>query len=296
MRLATVVFAVLIATMLASSEAAVAITTYSSSSHARQMVAVAIVPDRNSVPLYFSIRTGILGSDTVNSEAFEDGVYYQSTGAAEISIGEQTTALRPGDGMFLPAGTRFALKAQGEQPAPSTYLQFLLVPPSGVEPAQPVGASVEVYRSPSPIPALMPNRNLLSLSRVAVPPRAPCDSLHQRSGAALHYILAGVGAEFAENQAIARGPGSVSFEPHGLVYQWSNPDSKPLVYLVFNINPKDEPPVIAVDDHPEDPFSVNPHITWAIYCVALSIVLTLLVGAARTLDDDQKSDEHRRKR
>jgi len=46
---------------------------------------------------------------------------------------------------------------------------------------------------------------------------------------------------------MARGPGSVSFEPAGFTYQWSNPGLKPLVYLLFNVNPKDIEPVIDLD-------------------------------------------------
>jgi hypothetical protein len=45
---------------------------------------------------------------------------------------------------------------------------------------------------------------------------------------------------------MARGPGSVSFEPAGFTYQWSNPGLKPLVYLLFNVNRKDLDPVIKI--------------------------------------------------
>jgi hypothetical protein len=146
--------------------------------------------------------------------ASQDGVYYQSSGAVQINAAGHITALFPGDGMFMPAGTRFALKADGAGQSP-TYLQFLLASAPGSAPAQSIGTSVEVYRSPSPIPGLMPKSNLVTLSRVPVPPESPCDPLHQRSGAALHYILAGVGAEFTVTRAMARAPGSVSYEPRG---------------------------------------------------------------------------------
>jgi hypothetical protein len=143
---------------------------------------------------------------------------------------------------------------------------------------------VELYRSPSPVPGLTHDQNLLSLTRVPVPPQALPDPLHRRTGAALHYILSGVGAEFADGRVSARGPGSVSFEPAGFAYQWSNPGLAPLIYLLFNVNPKDIDPVVALDQRPEDPFSRDPHLTWAIYCVALSMFLTLVVSSFAMAD------------
>lgn len=165
----------------------------------------------------------------------DDEIYYQSFGKAKVTIKKKTMILQAGDGIFMPAGTRFTLRAEGTGESP-TYLQFLLSPaPEAGHADQPTGTSVEVYHSPSPIPGLMQVRNKLSLSRVLVSPEAPCDPLHQRSGAALHYILSGVGAEFTETRARAREPGSISYEPRGFIYQWSNPGSKPLICLVFKM-------------------------------------------------------------
>src|SRR5271169_5296627 len=117
MRLAATVLAIF-ELVLASSEAA-AITTYSSSPF-RQMIVTATVRDRN-VPLYFSIRAGTLGSDKTEGMASEDGIYYQSSGAVQISTAGHITTLFPGQGMFMPVGTRFALKADGAGQSP-TYL------------------------------------------------------------------------------------------------------------------------------------------------------------------------------
>jgi len=65
---------------------------------------------------------------------------------------------------------------------------------------------------------------------------------------------------------------------------------------VFNINPNDQPPVIEVEDRPADPFSTDPHITWAMYCIGLSMILTLIVngtsmGKGRGKPGDQDSDK-----
>jgi len=291
MRVAAVVLAIF-ETMIVSSAAA-AITTYSSSA-LRQTIARATIADQNDEPLYFAIRSGTVAPGKTQEVNYGDGIYYQSSGVVKINIAGRVTTLAVGDGIFIPAGTSFTLEANRADPS-QTYLQFLLTPATDPETAQSSGPSAEIYRSPSPIPGLMLENNLLTLSRVPVPPESPCDPLHQRSGAALHYILAGVGAEFMENRAKARGPGSVSFEPQGLVYQWSNPGSKPLVYLVFDISPIGSPPVVAAD-YATDPFSANAHITWAIYCVALSMALTVLVSATMTVGHGQKPGDRPRKR
>jgi hypothetical protein len=36
--------------------------------------------------------------------------------------------------------------------------------------------------------------------------------------------------------------------PSELVYQWSNPGLKPLIYLVFNLNPEDQNAVLVLRD------------------------------------------------
>jgi hypothetical protein len=186
----------------------------------------------------------------------------------------------------MSAGTKFTLNAREAGPSP-TYLQFLLLSgPKLGRPDKANGAAIEVYRSPSPISGLMRERNLLSLSRVRVPPQSPCDPMHRRSGAALHYVLSGVGAEFTQDRATTKGPGSVSYEPNGLLYQWSNPGDTPLIYLLFNINPKEEPPVVESAEYLKDPFLGNSHVTWAIYCVFLSMIMTVLVAAKIGADDD----------
>jgi hypothetical protein len=133
-----------------------------------------------------------------------------------IATGEETAELPDSaKAAAIPAGTKFTLKAHAAEGSP-TYPQFLLSAAPEPEAVNlPTGISVEVYRSPSPIPGLIRETSLLSLAKVPVPPESPCDALHQRSGAALHYILSGVGAEFTEGRATAKGPGSVSYEPIG---------------------------------------------------------------------------------
>jgi mannose-6-phosphate isomerase-like protein (cupin superfamily) len=277
-----------VSVLLASAEAS-AVETYSTSQF-RKTIAQATVPDRNNEQLYFSVIAGTFWSHEMHKLASSDGVYYQFGGAVYLTADGKTNTLEPGDGVFLQAGTQFSVEAV-DMARPPTYLQFLLSSTPGSD--VPVGAdgqTVELYRSPGPVPGLTRTRNLLSLTRVPVPPQSPPDPLHRRSGAALHYVLSGAGAEFGEGNAAARGPGSISYQPAGFTYQWSNPGTQPLVYLVFNINPKNIEPVIVQDQQPDDPFSRDPHLTLAIYCIAISMFLTLLVMSGTI------ADYHREKR
>jgi mannose-6-phosphate isomerase-like protein (cupin superfamily) len=275
MRLRDATFA-LFGAMLASSQAVAG--TYSSSPFSK-IIAAEIVPNHDDFQLYFSVRAGTFWNTEIDEVATADGVYYQYFGTAEILIEDTRKTLYAGDGIFMPAGARFRLKPIGISPQ-RTYLQFLLSPTPQPEPAvQSSGVSVEVYRSPSPVTGLTRDRNVLSLARVPVPPLSPYDPPHRRTGAALHYVVSGVGAELLDGKGAARGPGSVSYEPREVFYQWSNPGSKPLIYLVFNINPKDRPAVVEIEDRPADPLSTDPHITWAICCIGLSIFLMVIVSA-----------------
>jgi mannose-6-phosphate isomerase-like protein (cupin superfamily) len=276
MRLMILVLAASV-TIFASSEA-LAITTYSSSPFRTITVATATVPDRDNAPLYFSILSG---SGEVQGVAPGDEIYYQYKGTSVMTILGKTLSLPMESGAFLYSGKTFSTVPEvGDQF--STYLLFRLS--SGDRSPDKLGRyQTEIYRSRFPISGLMPTTNVFSLIRVKVPPQSPCDPMHRRSGAALHYVLSGTGAEFTENRAIARGPGSISYEPNSLLYQWSNPGSTPLVYLLLNVNPKSEPVVVGSSES-MDPFVGNPHITWAIYCVGFSMILTALVSARVGMD------------
>jgi mannose-6-phosphate isomerase-like protein (cupin superfamily) len=82
------------------------------------------------------------------------------------------------------------------------------------------------------------------LTRVTFPPGMPSNPPHHRSGAALYYIVSGIGANTVDGETADRGPGSLIYEPFGLVHQWGNPGSEPLTFLAFNINPEGVPAVI----------------------------------------------------
>jgi mannose-6-phosphate isomerase-like protein (cupin superfamily) len=235
MRLGAIALAVLSVFLVPMT--ASAIETHSTSPF-HQLIAKAIVPDRNNEQLYFSVVAGTFWTPEVQRYADSDGIYYQFGGTTELTLAGKMTRLQPGGGVFIQAGSEFTLRSSDAIRSP-TYLQFLLSAAPRAEAQNDAdGASRELYRSPTPVPGLTHERNLLSLTRVPVPPQALPDPLHQRTGAALHYILSGVGTEFGEGRTTPHGPGSVSFEPAGFSYQWSNPGLKPLIYLFFNVNPK----------------------------------------------------------
>ena len=146
--------------------------------------------------------------------------------------------------MFIPGGAKLIISTVGDEPA--TYLQFLLSPVAYFDlPDVSDGIGRELYRSTSPIPGLREGRYVLNLKKVTLPFQAPPDLPHHRSGAALHLVLSGFGAETANGTTVAKGPGSLSYEPAPTVYQWSNPGNVPLTYLVFNLNPESENAVLA---------------------------------------------------
>ena len=146
--------------------------------------------------------------------------------------------------MLIAGGTTVSLTAGNGEP--STLLYFLLAPKDVLD--QPVAAAPatvkDLYRTPAPLPGLKPGSYELNLTRVTFPPGMPSNRPHHRSGAALYYIVSGTGANTVNGKTAARGPGSLIYEPSGLVHQWGNPGSEPLTFLAFNINPEGVPAVV----------------------------------------------------
>ena len=105
MRVASIALAIFGA-MLGSSEA-VAVT-YSSSPFSK-VIATARLPYRDNPEVYFTVRAGALWSGGVDLTTAGDGFYYQYSGTVELKIGMADTILYAGDGLFLPARTKFTL-------------------------------------------------------------------------------------------------------------------------------------------------------------------------------------------
>jgi mannose-6-phosphate isomerase-like protein (cupin superfamily) len=210
----------------------------------RTVVAGTKLASLDNTPLYFrALSVSITPGEKVSFSARANGILYQLTGSTEVSAGEPKT-ITGGGGVLIADRTTPSLTAGNGEP--STLLYFLLTPKEAVD--QPVAAAPatvkELYRTTAPLPELKPGSYELNLTRVSFPPGMPSNPPHHRSGAALYYIVSGIGANTVDGKTVDRGLGSLIYEPYGLVHQWSNPGSEPLTFLAFNINPEGVPAVV----------------------------------------------------
>ena len=210
---------------------------------ARTVVAGAKMPSLGNAPLYFrAVRVSIPLGQKISLSA-PNSILYQLSGSTEIADGE-AKKITAGGGALIAGGTTASLTAGNGEP--STLLYFLLVPKEALD--QPVAAAPatvkDLYRTPAPLPGLKPGSYELNLTRVTFPPGMPSNRPHHRSGAALYYIVSGTGANTVGGKMAERGPGSLIYEPSGLVHQWGNPGSDSLTFLAFNINPEGVPAVV----------------------------------------------------
>ena len=211
----------------------------------RTVIAATKLPTVTDVPLHFRAVAVTIPRGEKSSAAPGTGILYQLSGSTEILAGAETRMLRAAEGLFIAAGTTAALKAGNEEP--SRFILFLLLPASDLDrPAAAAPAAVtELYRTVAPIPDLKPGSYDLNLTRVTFPGGMPSNPPHHRSGGALYYIVSGTGANTVEGNTAARGPGSLIYEPFGLVHQWGNPGNEPLTFLAFNINAEGVAAVVA---------------------------------------------------
>jgi quercetin dioxygenase-like cupin family protein len=204
---------------------------------ARTVVASTKLPTVVDSPLHFKAVSVTIPSGASSRVSPTNGIVYQLSGSTEVSVGGQVKTLGPGEGLFIAGGNAATLKA-GEG-APSTFLHFLLARTADLD--KPLEASPavvqELYRTAAPVPALKPGAYDLTLTRVTFPAQMPSNSPHHRSGAALYYIVSGTGVNTLEGKSAIKTPGSLIYEPFGLVHQWGNQGSVPLTFLAFNINP-----------------------------------------------------------
>jgi quercetin dioxygenase-like cupin family protein len=191
---------------------------------ARTVVASTKLPSLGSAPLYFrAVSVSIPPGQKVSLSA-PNGILYQLSGSTEIADGE-ARKIAAGRGALIAAGGTSTPSLTAENGGPSTLLYFLLVSKDALD--QPItGAPAtvkELDRTPAPLPGLKPGSYELNLTRVTFPPGMPSNRPHHRSGAALYYIVSGTGANTVGGKKVARGPGSLIYEPSGLVHQWGNP-------------------------------------------------------------------------
>jgi quercetin dioxygenase-like cupin family protein len=204
----------------------------------RTVVAATKLPTVTEVPLYFRAVSVILPPGEASTVSATKGIVYQMSGSTQIVADDQTSTINPGEGSFIAAGKQVTLKAGSG--APSTFLHFFLAPATDLDrPTETTPATVkELYRTSTAIPDLKPGGYDLNLTRVTFPPQMPSNPPHHRSGAALYYIISGTGADMVDGKMETKGPGSLIYEPFGLVHQWGNPSGEPFTFLAFNINPE----------------------------------------------------------
>jgi mannose-6-phosphate isomerase-like protein (cupin superfamily) len=202
----------------------------------RKVVAATKLPTVTNVPLYFKLQSIALSPGQKSSVSGTNRVLYQLSGSTDVSGVGESKRLSAGDGLLIAAGTAAELKVVSG--APLVVLQFLL--PTGSELDRPTAtgpaAVKELYRTAGPIPDLKSGPYDLNLTQVTSPAGMPSNAPHHRSGAALYYIVSGTGANTIDGKTEAKGPGSLVYEPYGLVHQWGNPGNQPLTFVTFNIN------------------------------------------------------------
>src|SRR6476646_5154211 len=203
----------------------------------RTVVAATKLPTVTDVPLHFKAVSVTLQPDEKSDVSAANGILYQMSGSTEASLGGKTTMLTAGARLFIAGGEQAVLTAGSG--GPSTFLHFFLVPAVDLDrPVETAPAVVrELYRTAAPIRDLKPGGYDLNLTRVTFPAQMPSNPPHHRSGAALYFIVSGTGANTIDGKTEARGPGSLVYEPYGLVHQWGNPGNERLTFLAFNINP-----------------------------------------------------------
>jgi quercetin dioxygenase-like cupin family protein len=189
-------------------------------------------------PLHFKAVSVTLQPDEKSDVSAANGILYQMSGSTEVSLGGEAKILNAGEALFIAGGETAALTAGGARP--STFLHFFILRTADLDrPVEAAPAAVrELFRTAAPIPDLQPGGYDLNLTRVTFPAQMPSNPPHHRSGAALYYIVSGVGAKTVDGKMEARGPGSLIYEPYALVHQWGNPGNEPLIFLAFNINPE----------------------------------------------------------
>jgi quercetin dioxygenase-like cupin family protein len=204
----------------------------------RTVLAASKLPTVTEVPLHFKAVSVTLPAGETTSVSTAIGILYQISGSTEVSFGGETKMLSAGEGLFIAGGKTAVLQAGSG--GSSSFLQFFLAPAADLDrPVETAPAAVkELYRTAAPIPDLKPGGYDLNLTRVAFPPQMPSNPPHHRSGAALYYIISGTGTNTIDGKTTVKGPGSLIYEPYGLVHQWGNPGNEPLIFLAFNINPE----------------------------------------------------------
>ena len=97
----------------------------------RTVIATTKLPSVTEVPLYFRAVSVTLPPGEKSSVSASNGILYQMSGSTEVSVDDQATILKPGDGVFIAAGRKVTLTAGSG--VPSTFLHFILAPATDLD-------------------------------------------------------------------------------------------------------------------------------------------------------------------
>ena len=222
---------------------AIAQTTPAPPAITRTVVAATKLPTVVAVPMHFKAVSVTIRPGEATTFSGADGILYQMSGSTEVSIDGGAKTIGAGEGLLIAREKQVLLKTGSSEP--SSFLCFRLVSDLNQQAEAAPAVVKEIYRTAAAIPDLKPGIYDLNLTRVTFPAHMPSNAPHHRSGAALYYIVSGTGANTVEGKTEQRGPGSLIYEPFGLVHQWGNPGDEPLTFLAFNINPDGVPAVVA---------------------------------------------------
>ena len=200
---------------------AIAQTTPAPPAITRTVVAATKLPTVVAVPMHFKAVTVTIRPGEATTFSGADGILYQMSGSTEVSIDGGAKTIGAGEGLLIAGGKQVLLKTGSSEP--SSFLCFRLVSDLNQQAEAAPAVVKEIYRTAAAIPDLKPGIYDLNLTRVTFPARMPSNAPHHRSGAALYYIVSGTGANTVEGKTEQRGPGSLIYEPFGLVHQWGNP-------------------------------------------------------------------------
>jgi quercetin dioxygenase-like cupin family protein len=202
----------------------------------RKVVAATKLPAVTYEPLHFRVLGVTLSPGQKIDVSGANSIIYALSGSAGLSSPGGAKVLNAGDGALIAGGATATLTAGSGTSA--SLLHFLLLPSADLDRSFTAGDAAvrELYRTAAPIPELKPGLYDLNLTQVTFPARMPSNPPHYRSGAALYYIVSGTGANTVDGKTEAKGPGSLIYEPYGLVHQWGNPGDAPLTFVAFNIN------------------------------------------------------------
>jgi quercetin dioxygenase-like cupin family protein len=195
-------------------------------------------------PLHFRLLRVTLPARSSTTYSGPAAMVYVASGAVTAAVDGERRIIQEGEGAFMQKGQGVPVAAQGN--APAVLLHYALVPASDLTAGAYAAPAtvVELHRTPEPVPGLKAGPHEFSLTRVSVQPKVPPPPMHQRSGAALYYVLSGTWTLHAEGRGEPRQRGSVQFEPTGFHHTWENIGDATGVLLQANISAEGVPEII----------------------------------------------------